>query len=114
MDRIGVSHNHLAKQRVAPGGLVPVPEPSSLPEIPLLLQEHDGVISRLFELLDALEIRVAPVMSPSPGASGSVGGETAVGSPLQCTELGARMRTSIDRTCYAISRLEDIVSRIQL
>ncbi len=113
MDRIGVSHNHLAKQRVAPGGVVPVPEPSSQPEIPVLLQEHDGVISRLFELLDALEIRVAPVMSPSPVSSGSAGGDAAMNA-LQCTELGARMRTSIDRTCYAISRLEDIVSRIQL
>jgi hypothetical protein len=109
MDRIGVSHSHLAKQQVSLGGVVPVAEKFQ-PEIPYLMREQDEVLSRILSLLDALEARVGSVLSPaqvSPADARSCDAASA-------TELGSQLRSSISRMYYVADRLEDVVSRIHL
>lgn len=110
MDRIGVSHSHLAKQQVSLGGVVPVAEKFQ-PEIPYLMREQDEVLSRIFSLLDALEARVGSVLSP---AQVSPADAVCRGDAAPATELGSQLRSSISRMYHVTDRLEDVVSRIHL
>lgn len=111
--------NHLAKQPASTGHCTAVNAPSVglaekwQPEIPALISEQDQALQQLVELVDALVMRLQPVMGPD--VSAQVGSVAVGGSrPVQCTEIGTYLRSNTDHISGVIYRLEDVLARIHL